>query len=87
MLETLLLGLVANEVNTPSIKENDVNRFKEICNGSPLTPMEEVAVTALVGQVLGGQQANDNPIASIMGQVLGGGQQADANPLTALLGL
>jgi hypothetical protein len=67
MLETILLGLIANEVNSASARENDINRFEEICNGSPLTPVEEVAITALAGKLLGGGASSENPLTTLLG--------------------
>ena len=66
MIETILLGLIANEVNSASARENDINRFEEICNGSPLTPVEEVAITALAGKLFGGQ-SSENPLTTLLG--------------------
>ena len=67
MIETILLGLVANEIGAANNNEGDINRFKEICNGSPLIPIEEVAVTALLSSLADGDGAGMDNIAKFIG--------------------
>ena len=55
MLETLMKGLMVGQMMNATNQQNDMERFKEILGGSPLTAIEETALLALIGEVGGGE--------------------------------
>ena len=69
MLKTLMMGILAQEVASATTQKHDEERFKEILAGSPLTPIEEVALTGLVSS-LTSSETEQNGILSLFNQVL-----------------
>lgn len=85
MIETLMLGLMATEMNNATAKEKDMNRFGEIMNGSPLTSFEANAVKGMIGAIMSAsapteQKNPSNPIMDILG-----GNNETISPLVGML--
>ena len=62
------IGLMAQ-----TIAQNDEQRFAEILNGSPMTAVEQTALSALIQQVSENPQTLTDLIGSV-GGLMGGGQ-------------
>jgi hypothetical protein len=51
MLNTLMMGIIAQEVAKTENATTDTERFKEILMGSPLTPIEEIALMGVLSTI------------------------------------
>jgi hypothetical protein len=89
MIETLLMGLMAQEMNNEVAHSNDVSRFAEICNGAPMNAIEQAAIMSILGRMMGQAQAQgtnpcSNPFIGLLGGLLSQPQAESENPIAKM---